>query len=435
MASQVTTWLNRSNPTVFTIFAAITAFCTYMCMYAFRKPFTAATFVDGPVILGLDYKSALVIVQVVGYMLSKFIGIKVVSEMDSKKRALTILILIGIAWVALLGFAIVPSPWNAAFLFFNGLPLGMIWGLVFAYLEGRQNTEIMGLGLCGSFVFASGFVKDIGQWLMGMGMSEYWMPFGVGAVFALPLLVFTWLINQLPAPTREDEHLRTKRKPMNAQERKTYFIKFATGIILLVAVYTILTAYRDFRDNFLADIWVDLRGTENNVNFSSTETPVSIGVLVILMLIVLVKDNFQALLVNHLAIAVGVLMAGLGTWFHQQGTLGDYTWIILTGLGTYMAYIPFNSILFDRMIATFRQVANVGFLIYVADSFGYLGSVGVLIYKNFGAPNLSWLKFFTQISYVLAFIGAAGIMLSAFYFFWKKKNHPAVAYEIEVTDT
>jgi len=122
MASHITSWLNRSNPTVFTLFATLTAFCTYMCMYAFRKPFTAATFADGPIILGLDYKSVLVIVQVIGYMLSKFIGIKVVSEMDSKRRALTILTLISIAWVALLGFALTPSPWNAAFLFLN-LPI------------------------------------------------------------------------------------------------------------------------------------------------------------------------------------------------------------------------------------------------------------------------------------------------------------------------
>ncbi len=433
MSSTVTSWLNRSTPTTFTVFATITAFCTYMCMYAFRKPFTAATFAEGPMIWGLDYKSALVIIQVLGYMLSKFIGIKVVSEMDSKKRAITILILIAIAWAALLGFALVPTPYNAIFLFFNGLPLGMIWGLVFAYLEGRNSTEVMGLGLCASFVFASGLVKDIGQFLMGQGMSEYWMPFGVGAIFALPLLAFTWLINQIPAPTAEDEALRTKREPMSGRERKQYFMKFATGIILLVLVYTILTAYRDFRDNFLADIWADLRGINNDVNFSSTETPVSILVLVALMLIVLVKDNFRALLVNHIAIGVGVIMAGVGTWFHQQGMLGDYTWIILTGLGTYLAYIPFNSILFDRLIATFRQVANVGFLIYVADAFGYMGSVGILIYKNFGAPNLSWLSFFTNISYVLAVIGAIGITLSILYFYWKKKRSTHHFIEKELT--
>jgi len=394
-----------------------------MSMYAFRKPFTAATFADGPEILGLDYKSAIVIVQVLGYMCSKFIGIKVVSEMAKPKRIFAIFLLIGIAWMALLGFALTPSPWNAIFLFLNGLPLGMIWGIVFSYLEGRKQTEVMGLGLCASFVFASGIVKDVGKYLMGIGISEYWMPFVVGAIFALPLLIFTLLLNQLPEPSEEDIAQRTARAPMSGRDRWRYFYQYATGIILLVGVYTVLTAYRDFRDNFLADIWVGLRGVDNTVNFSATETPVSIGVLAILMLIVLVKDNFRALAVNHIAIAVGVLMAGVSTWFHQNDWMGDYTWMILTGLGTYMAYIPFNSILFDRMIATFRQVANVGFLIYIADSFGYLGSVGILIYKNFGAPNLSWLLFFVQISYLLAIIGAIGIFVSLTYFYFEYQRH------------
>ena len=211
---------------------------------------------------------------------------------------------------------------------------------------------------------------------------------------------------------------------MDGPARWAYFRKLALGIILLVAVYTVLTAYRDFRDNFLADIWADLRGADNQVNFSATETPVSIGVLLILMLIVLVKDNMKALLVNHLAIGVGVLLAGISTWGHEQGWVGDYTWIILTGFGTYIAYIPFNSILFDRLIAAFRHVGNVGFLIYLADSFGYLGSVGVLIYKNFGAGEISWLNFFRQISYALAILGAIGIICSALYFTTKKRKTP-----------
>ncbi|MEM6628177.1 MAG: DUF5690 family protein [Bacteroidota bacterium] len=432
MASPVRAWLSRSSPTAFTLYATVAAFCAYMCMYAFRKPFTAATFESGPHIWGLDYKSALVIIQVLGYMLSKFIGIKVVSEMNSNKRAGAILILIGIAELALLGFGSVSPPYNAIFLFFNGLPLGMIWGIVFSFLEGRKQTEVMGLGLCASFVFASGLVKDIGKYLMGIGISEYWMPFAVGGIFALPLLIFTWMLVQLPPPSPDDEEERTRRAPMNGRERWAYFQKLALGIVLLVAVYTILTAYRDFRDNFLADIWADLRGVNNTVNFSATETPVSIGVLLILMLIVLVKDNMKALMVNHLAVGVGVLLAGLSTWGHQQGWVGDYTWIILTGFGTYIAYIPFNSILFDRLIATFKHVGNVGFLIYVADSFGYMGSVGILLYKNFGAGDISWVNFFRQISYALAALGAIGIICSAIYFFWKKKSKP-ISLQVKAT--
>ena len=48
----------------------------------------------------------------------------------------------------------------------------------------------------------------------------------------------------------------------------------------------------------------------------------------------------------------------------------------MLGLGTYLGYLPFNCLLFDRLIAAFGSVANAGFFIYVADSFGYLGSVG-----------------------------------------------------------
>ena len=414
--------ISRLNPTWFAIVATIAAFCSYACMYAFRKPYTAATFLDGPLMLGLDYKSFLVITQVIGYALSKFIGIKVISEMDSSRRAIAILILIGISQLAWLGFGLVPTPWNAVFLFFNGLPLGMIWGLVFSYVEGRRQTEIIGLGLCASFVFSSGLVKDVGKFLMQSGVSEYWMPFASGGVFVLPLLASVWLLNHIPPPSKEDEAERTRRAPMNARERKAYFLKFALGLTLLVVVYTLITAYRDFRDNFLADIWADLQGADNEVSFSGTEMPVSIIVLLTLMLIVLVKDNLKALLVNHVAIFAGVLTAGVATYGHQHGWVGDYTWIILTGVGTYLAYIPFNSILFDRLIATFRTVGNVGFLIYVADAFGYLGSISVLVYKNFWAPELSWVQFFADISYVLAALGGIGVVVAGVYFWRKEKQ-------------
>ena len=65
-----------------------------------------------------------------GYALSKFIGVKAISEIAPVRRALAILGLIALAWLALIAFALLPAPWNVAAMFFNGLPLGMIWGLV-----------------------------------------------------------------------------------------------------------------------------------------------------------------------------------------------------------------------------------------------------------------------------------------------------------------
>jgi hypothetical protein len=70
-------------------------------MYAFRKPFTAAEFADYEW-AGVGYKTLLVTAQVLGYTLSKFIGIKVIAEMNPARRAAMILVLIGIAEAALL---------------------------------------------------------------------------------------------------------------------------------------------------------------------------------------------------------------------------------------------------------------------------------------------------------------------------------------------
>ena len=88
-----------------------------------------------------------------------------------------------------------------------------------------------------------------------------------------------------------------------------------------------------------------------------------------------------------------------------------------------MVYIPFNSLLFDRLIAAFRIAGTVGFLIYVADSFGYLGSVAVLISKSVFKLEMHWLHFYQNLVLAMGAIGLAGTLFSFFYF--KKKRHAA----------
>lgn len=159
------------------VYAALCSFSVYFCMYAFRKPFTAAGFAN-QYFLNIDYKVWLVTAQVIGYMLSKFYGIRFISSMQKEKRAATIVILILTSWIALLLFALTPAPFNIVFLLVNGFPLGMVWGLVFSYLEGRKQTEFMGAVLAVSFIFSSGVVKSAGKTLLvNYHVSEMWMPF------------------------------------------------------------------------------------------------------------------------------------------------------------------------------------------------------------------------------------------------------------------
>lgn len=422
--------LNRQE-VLFTLFIAAAAFMTYLCAYAFRKPFTAGSYdhVSGWQ-FALDFKVAMVIAQVLGYMLSKFIGIKVVSEMTRDNRALAIFILLMMALLALVLFPLTPAPYNLIWLFLNGLPLGMIWGLVFGFVEGRRTTELLGACLGVTFIVASGWVRTVGQWLIiDMGVPELWMPAAAGALFT-PLLIASVIgLSRIPAPNQQDVEARQRRQPMDKHERRKFFLKFAPGIIMLVLAFMLLTGIRDFRDNFESELWAAL-GYGNDVGiFAYIGVRVAFFVLIALALMSLIKCNTKAFYANHLVILMGVGTVGLATFLFQSNLIDAKVWMIALGAGLYTAYIPFNCFMFDRMIASLQVTANAGFVMYLADSAGYLGSVGIMLFRVFGQADLSWLEFFINTTYVVVSATTLLILGSWYYFsqIVSKKPSKAIA--------
>nr|WP_075089104.1 DUF5690 family protein [Verrucomicrobium spinosum] len=180
---------------------------------------------------GADYKSVAVAVQILGYMMSKFVGIKVVSETPAARRVTMILGLIGISAFGLLVFAVLPAPWNVVGLLVNGLPLGMIWGLVFGFLEGRRVTEFLGLGMSLSVIFASGWVKSAGGWLLRFGVPEFWMPLVTGLLFVPLLLVAAAVLGRMPPPDAADQAARMARHPMDKRARREFLRRWWPGIV------------------------------------------------------------------------------------------------------------------------------------------------------------------------------------------------------------
>lgn len=408
--------IKRMPAWALSLYAATCAFCVYFCMYAFRKPFTAAGF-TGLTFLGFDYKIWLVTAQVIGYMLSKFYGIKFISAMKAEKRAATIVKLILLSWLALLMFALVPAPYNIIFLFLNGFPLGMVWGLVFGFLEGRRATEFMGAVLSISFIFASGVVKTVGKSVvLNWHATEMWMPFITGGLFVLPMLLFTWLLNHIPPPSEEDIRLRSVRKPMTGIERRDFVRMFLPGIIIIVCTYVLLTILRDFRDNFANELWTEMGFGNTASIFTETETYVSLIVLLCMSLLVLIKNNIRAFLINHLIIILGYVLALVSTLLFISKDINPVLWMTIIGTGLYLSYVPFNALYFERMIATFKVKSNVGFIMYIADAFGYLGSVMVLFLKEFIGVQLSWTSFFTGAVLIISVVGITGTAIAALYF-------------------
>ena len=417
LRNKVNKWPNAA----ISIMGGIAAFGCYTCMYAFRKAFSAGTF-ENSSFFGVDYKVCLVIAQMLGYTFSKFYGIKFVSQNGKSNRAQYILFLIGIAWVALLGFALIPAPYNIAMLLLNGFPLGMIWGLVFSYLEGRRTTEFMGALMSISLVFAAGFVKTTARMLMAsFPISEFWMPFTTGLLFIIPLLICVLCLELIPEPDEEDKRNRTERVPMNGKQRKKFFFDFLPGILLTLVIYGLLTCMRDMRDNFEVEIWNGL-GIKNNTIYAKIDTIISILVLSAMALLILVKDNLKAFSLVHYLIILGCFLIGISTVAFNLGYIKPVVWMTLVGLGLYLAYIPYHAIFFERMIASLHYKSNVGFLIYISDSVGYLGSFSILMFHQFASERNSWTIFFNQCLIVVSIVTTICAVISLLYFLKKVKQ-------------
>jgi hypothetical protein len=399
-----------------TVGAAIVAFLAYSSIYAYRKPFTVATF-DGISFWGIPYQTLLIISQVIGYMLSKFYGIKFIAELKRLGRWKTSFILVGVGWLSLLLFAVTPAPFGMLFFFVNGFMLGFMWGIIFSYVEGRTGTDFIGSVLAVSFIFAGGFTRSVAKWLMlDWGVPEQWMPFVTGLIFALPLAVFIYLLERIPSPDATDIQERTERVPMNKPGRKQLLKTFGAGIIIITVTYSFLTVIRDIRDNYMANMWNELGYGKDAGIFAKTETTTTVIVLVLMSMLVLIRKNINAFRVVHIVIAAGFFTAGISSLLFVTGKISGALWMQLTGLGLYMAYIPFNCIFFERMIATFRIAGNVGFLIYIADAYGYLGSVIVMLVKSFMEFKLQWTSFYSNGVIIFSVIGVVGTLASLFYF-------------------
>ncbi|HEV8542185.1 MAG TPA: DUF5690 family protein [Verrucomicrobiae bacterium] len=446
MPSFLSRWLAKAPAPVFILYAVVVAFSTYFCMYAFRKPFAAATF-HGQSFFGsgVQLKTALVISQIIGYALSKFIGIKVCSEAGGAKRARLLVWLIACAEGALILFAIVPPNWRIIPIFFNGLPLGMVWGLVVSYLEGRRTSELLLAGLSCSFIVSSGIVKDFARALMegtvakwwnavpvigptiaswGSSVSEAWMPAVTGFYFLVPFLISVWLLNQIPRPDAQDVKERVARKPMDRRERLAFVREFSFGIILLCSAYFFLTGYRDFRDNYQVELFDGLGYAykQNQMIISRTETLVAFGVLGALALLSLFRENKSGLLAAFGVMSGGAALMGISTLLLDAKMISGFWWMTLIGLGSYLAYVPYGSLLFDRLIASTGIVGTAVFAIYVADAVGYTGSVGLQLFKDLAESGTSRLVFFKHYTYFMSILGTICLVSSCVYFLRRQRR-------------
>lgn len=392
------------NQYLLTIYAGSIAFFTYMSFYPFRRAYTAATY-DNLALFTIDYKIWLITMQVLGFATSKGLGVKIVSELKPEKRTKSLLLFVCISWLCYLCFALIPAPYNLPFMFLASLPLGMVYGVILGILEGRVITEFLVAILTASFIVGSGFAKSVGVFVLNtLHFSVFWMPFVSATLMLLPFASWVWLMTYIPAPNANDIAKRSIRIPMSSSERKDFVKKYFYGIVTFTLSYVILTSFREFRDNFAPEIWKQL-GYGNDISlFTKTEFPIAITVLLVMAAMQRIKNNHTAFAVIQGIMLLGGLLIGLSTLLFQLNYINAFWWLTLTGMGGYFAYSMSNSLYFERFLSTFKQAGTIGFLITLADYYAYIGSIGILFYKNFFLSKINYFQFFQGFTYFISLI-------------------------------
>lgn len=391
----------RLSDFLFILWAGGAALLSYSLVYTLRKPFTAASF-ENAEFFDMDYKVVVTISQILGYVVSKFIGIKLISELQSEERFKFILTSVLLAEASLILFGLLSTPFNVAAMFLNGLSLGCMWGVIFSFIEGRWMTDILASLLGVSMVISSGTAKSVGLYVMNhLHVSEFWMPALIGAV-ALPLLLLLgWALNKLPEPNKEDIAMKSERETLNGKQRWELFKSFMPFLSMLFIANIAIVVLRDIKEDFLVNI-IDVSAYSPWL-FAQIDSVVTLIILGIFGLMVLVKDNLKALSVLFGLIIAGMIVMSVVSFGQQQLRLSPVIWLFIQSLCLYIAYLTFQTIFFDRFIACFRIRGNVGFFIVTTDFLGYTGTVLVLVLKEFCNPDIDWAVFYNR------FAGYVGI--------------------------
>ena len=220
----------------------------------------------------------------------------------------------------------------------------------------------------------------------------------------------------------EDIDDRVERRPMYKAERKAVVKEFGLGLILFIVSYVLLTAYREFRDNFMPEILNELGYGGQTALFTKTELPIAIIVLLLMASMRWVTNHTKAFLIIQSLLLLGAVIIALCTLLYQMQIINPIFWLIGVGFGAYVAYSMCNSLYFERMLAAFKYTATVGFMITLADYYAYFGSLTVLFYKNFFHTDTPNVTFFVYASYFLSGAYFLMVVVSMFYFIRKRNS-------------
>jgi hypothetical protein len=231
-----------------------------------------------------------------------------------------------------------------------------------------------------------------------------------------------YLLNRLPEPTPEDKAHRVERVPLDKYRRRSLFKSYSVLLIPLLLVNVLFTVLRDIKEDFLVDI---LQHTSLNLTpfvFVRIDSIVTLSLLGVIGSMIFIKNSKKALHMLMFLMMFGSLLVLSTSLFFDTLIMKPVLWLFLQSIGIYSAYLAFQTVFFDRFIADFRIVGNVGFFIYLADFLGYLASCIFLFGKFTLNFHINWLQYYNLLSLGITLICICAIGFAFLMMYFKRKN-------------
>ena len=99
-----------------------------------------------------------------------------------------------------------------------------------------------------------------------------------------------------------------------------------------------------------------------------------------------------------------------------------------------MAYLSFQTISLNVSLLALKIRGNVGFFIITIDFVGYLGTLALLLFKEFYASHIDWQSFYNHMSFWIGIVCCIAFMGSFVYMIQAKKRKQSIDLSNNVSD-
>jgi hypothetical protein len=356
-----------------------------MGSYFVRSPIFIVPMEEFEPIWGLDFKTCLTLASEIGKLVSKVLGLLVVSRISRNSRLIIIITFNVLAMLLIsLPFAFLEQIYQLVGMFLAMSMLSATFGMIVLYFEGRRLTETLATLSSISYLFGTGIAKSTGAFFLNY-VSPRFMPLTVSLTFLPISLVALVLLDQVPDPDSKDIAHRSKRSAMPLKDQANFIMKFNIGIITVMLLNLGVLLVRNFRDYFAPEIYFyALQREVPEETYLGAD--VFGGVIAMLSLIFIPKVRNHKIafyLMTGFTLLGGLILLGFTLLFHW-GFVTGLPWLLSLAAGMWLIYLPINSAaLWDRLFAITRLPGTGAFLIYAVDILGGIGTIVLMTWKLF----------------------------------------------------